>query len=142
MTEKELKAFSSVLTLAKMSLSTMVKTDDDKIRVSGLYDEWTEGNHAVGEIYIAKNQVWECFQAYDNSIYPDITPSSETWGTFNRPLHGTTVQTALPWVKPTGSHDIYHKGEYMIYIDQVYKCITDTNFDPVEQASAWEIVQK
>lgn len=74
MTEKELKAFSSVLTLAKMSLSTMVKTDDDKIKVSGLYDEWTEGNHAVGEIYTAKNQVWECFQAYDNSTYPDINP--------------------------------------------------------------------
>lgn len=139
MTEKELKVFSSVLTLAKMSLSAMVKTDDDKIKVSGLYDEWTEGNHAVGEIYTAKNQVWECFQAYDNSTYPDINPENPAWNTFNRPLHGKTKDTAMPWSVPTGAHDMYHTGEYMIYNEKLYLCLSDTAYSPDEYATAWQI---
>ena len=40
-------------------------TDDDKLRVSGLYDTWTAGSHVEGEICNAEDQTWECFQAHD-----------------------------------------------------------------------------
>ena len=39
-----------------------------------------------------------------------------------------------------GAHDMYKSGEYMIWTDgNTYKCISDTNFSPVEYAQAWEI---
>ena len=66
-----------------------------------------------GDIYITNepDQVWECFAAYDNAMYPDITPGSTACGTFNRPLHGTTRETAREYVAPTGAHDMYNAGE-------------------------------
>lgn len=85
-------------------------SDDDRIKCGALYSAWTAGNHKVGEIYIADNQVWECFQAYDNAVYPDIKPGNAAWYTFNRPLHGTTAETARDFVHPTGAHDIYRAG--------------------------------
>ena len=40
---------------------------------------------------------------------------------------------------PTGAHDMYKTGEYMIWTDgNTYKCIQDTNFSPEEYAQAWE----
>ena len=117
-------------------------TDDDKrIKVSALYPDWESGNHAVGDIYNAAGQTWECYQAYDNAIYPDIHPGQPAWYTFNRPLHGKTPETARPWVTPTGAHDIYKSGEYMIFTDgKLYECKQDTNFSPAEYAGAWEEV--
>ena len=47
---------------------------------------------------------------------------------------------ALPWETPTGAHDIYKTGEYMIWTDHnVYKCLSDTNFSPADYPAAWEL---
>lgn len=116
-------------------------SDDDRIKCGALYSAWAAGNHTVGEIYTADNQVWECFQAYDNAVYPDIKPGNAAWYTFNRPLHGTTAETARDFVHPTGAHDIYRAGEYAIYNNQhLYKCTQDTAYSPEEYATAWERV--
>lgn len=116
-------------------------TDSQKIKVSTLYEDWSAGNHAVGEVYNANGQTWECYAAYDNAIYPDINPNNSAWLTFNRPLHGTTKDTARPFVHPTHSMDIYKKGEYMIWTDgTVRHCLVDTSYSPDEYAPAWEIV--
>ena len=46
---------------------------------------------------------------------------------------------ALPWEAPTGTHDMYKTGEYMIWTDgTVKKCAQDTNFSPTEYPQAWE----
>lgn len=117
--------------------------DDEKIHKSYLCPVWSPGVHKVGEIYTVDSIIWECFQAYDNSIYPDIAPGNSAWFTFNRPLHGTTPETAQPWIKPQGSHDMYHIGEYMIYINGLlYKCIFYTNYSPEEYSQAWEMVKQ
>ena len=113
--------------------------DDGKISASYLCKEWQPGNHEKGEVYNANGQTWECYQAYNNAINPDITPGNPAWYTFNRPLHGKSPETARPWVAPQGAHDMYHTGEYMIYIDgALYKCLSDTTFSPDEYAAAWE----
>lgn len=40
---------------------------------------------------------------------------------------------------PTGAHDMYKSGEYMIWTDDTTrKCIQDTNFSPDEYPQAWE----
>jgi len=118
-----------------------IDDDDQRIRASGLYDDWIPGNYSVGDIRNANNQTWECFQAHDNAVYPDIHPDNAAWFTFWRPLHGKSPETARPFVPVMGSHDIYRKGEYMIWTDGlIYKCVQDTNFSPADYAAAWEVV--
>lgn len=139
---KMLDALTSSIYLSKLQLKgETVDNDDKRIRASGLYDDWAEGVHTVGQIYNADGQTWECYQAYDNAIYPDIAPGATAWYTFNRPLHGTSPETARPWVAPTHSMDIYRNGEYMIWTDGTIRhCIAanGTNFGPEEYPAAWE----
>lgn len=128
-----------------------IETDDQRLRASGLYDDWRLGNHTVGEIYNTHStdelgseweQTWECYQAYDNAVYPDISPGNAAWYTFNRPLHGKTPATARPWVAPTHAEDIFRYGECMIWTDgTVRRCIAEngTNFSPDENPAAWEV---
>ncbi len=113
-------------------------TSDERIQCAVLYPEWAAGAHTQGEIYTTTDQVWECYQSYDNAVYPDVTPGSAAWYTFNRPLHGTSPDTARYYVAPTGAHDMYHAGEYMIYDGKLYLCKQDTAYSPSDYAAAWE----
>lgn len=122
-------------------VSTM--EDDMIIQCSGLADNWTPGNHKIGEIYNANDQTWECYQAYDNDVYPGVQPSDPSWYTFNRPLHGKSIETARPFVPVQGSHDMYRVGEYAIWTDgKTYRCKSDTNFSPSDYPQAWEVYQE
>lgn len=136
-------ALTSMIYVTRQQMSGIEIADDDqKIRASGLYEEWEEGNHKAGEIYNAVNQTWECYQDYDNTVYPDINPDNAAWFTFNRPLHGKTKETARFYVPPTHSLDIYYAGEFMLFTDGViYKCKENTNFSPVEYPAAWEVAE-
>lgn len=136
-------ALASAIYVSRQSLfGNTIETDDQHIRASGLYNDWTEGNYVVGDIRNAKEQTWECFQAHDTGTYPDINPDNPAWFTFWRPLHGTTPETARPFVPVQGSHDMYRTGEYMIYTDgKIYKCLSDTNFSPEDYFQAWEVVK-
>ena len=142
---------------------TLTLDAETKLSVSGLYDTWSAGKYEVGDIRNHAGQTWECIQAHDNSVYPDITPDNpQTWHTFWKPLHGKSAETARPWVKPQfGTTDMYHAGEYMIYTDgkkqfgttdmylageymiytdgKRYKCLSDTVYSPEEYAQAWEV---
>lgn len=150
MNEKMLNALTSAIYVSKLSLNGQAVTEDDqKIRASGLYPEWAAGNHMKGEIYNTHaadsldpewEQTWECYQAYDNSTYPEIVPGNAAWYTFNRPLHGKTLETARPFVPVQGAHDMYRSGEYMIFTDgKTYLCKQDTNFSPTDYSQAWEV---
>lgn len=136
------------LYLSKKQARTL-EDDEDRLHVTVLYDDWTAGNHTVGEVYNTHagslgdewEQTWECFQAYDNETYPDIVPGNAAWYTFNRPLHGKSKETARPFVPVQGAHDMYRTGEYMIFTDgKTYRCKQDTNFSPTDDAAAWEVV--
>ena len=141
MNSKFYDALASAVYLAKLQMQSLTD-DDQKIRASGLYTDWMAGKHTKGETYNADGQTWECYQDYDNAVFPDIKPGNAAWGTFNRPLHGKTRETARAWVQPTGSHDIYRAGEFMVYADGLtYQCKTDTNFSPEDYAEAWEAIK-
>lgn len=124
---------------AAVAVLRFVVADNDRLAASALYPKWEEGQHAAGELYTARGQVWECIQTYDNAVYPDIVPGGTAWGTFHRPLHAASPDTAGPWVQPTGAHDIYKKGEYMTLGGVLYKCLQDTAYSPAEYAAAWEV---
>lgn len=136
-------SLASAIYVSRQTLSgAAIDTDDKRIRASGLYEDWAEGKYEVGDIRNAEGQTWECFQAHDNEVYPDIRPDNPAWFTFWRPLHGTSSETARPFVPVQGSHDIYRQGEYMIYTDGlIYKCLSDTNFSPEDYEAAWEPVE-
>lgn len=134
-------ALSSAIYLAKRGLSE-VTGDDERLRASGLYEDWAAGSYTVGDIRNAAGQTWECFQAHDNAANPDIRPGESAWFTFWRPLHGRAPKTARPFVPVQGAHDMYRSGEYMIYTDgKTYRCVQDTNFSPEDYPQAWEAAE-
>lgn len=143
MNDKMLAALASSIYLSRLALAgEAVDTDDKRLRASGLYEEWTPGKHVVGDTYNAGGQTWECFQAYDNGVYPDVRPGESAWYTFNRPLHGTSPETARPFVPVQGAHDLYRAGEYMTLDGVLWLCKNDTNFSPEDYPGAWEEVEK
>lgn len=146
MTQKSLDALESAIYVARQQLAgTPIEDDDQRIRASGLYDEWAAGNHAKGAIYNAMGQTWECYQTYNNAVYPDIAPGSPAWFTYNRPLHGKCPETARPWVQPTHSEDIYRNGECMVWIDgTIQRCTAPygTDHSPEAHPAFWEEVKE
>ena len=139
--QKALNILKSISFLASKN-ALLLEDDEERLKNSVLYPEWQIGNHVVGEIYNSEGQTWECFQSYDNAVYPDITPENEAWFTFNRPLHGKSPETARTFVKPMGAHDIYHIDEYVIWTDsEIYCCLQDTPYSPNEYKQAWQIVE-
>lgn len=133
----EAKAYRAAIVAARDA----VAEDNARLGIRVLFPDWAAGAHAVGEVYNADGQTWECFAAYDNATYPDIKPGNAAWHTFNRPLHGASPATARPFVQPTGAHDMYHAGEYTIWTDgKTYRCKSDTAYSPADYAAAWEVV--
>lgn len=132
--------------------ASSIMTNAEKISKINLAPEWKMGVHKSGDVFRTKAQsfggiewdnLWKVYQDYDNSIYPDITPGSSSWLTFNIPYHGTTPETALPFVPNQPAHSIYQIGEYMTYTDgYIYKCISPTSYSPEEYSDAWEIYKK
>ena len=133
----------AAVNFARMMLPTTVMSNDDVITVAALYAEWTEGVYSVGNIRLAwykgTHQPWKCRQAHDTATYPDITPDGTAWRTFWIPFHGTSPETAQDWIAPSGAHDQYEAGEYMIWNGQTYKCLSATVYTPEEYAQAWEV---
>ena len=90
--------------------------------------------------YSGSHQPWKCRQEHDTATYPDITPDGSAWRTFWIPFHGTTPETAQDWIAPSGAHDQYEAGEYMIWTDgNTYRCKENTAYSPEEYGQAWEI---
>lgn len=129
---------------ARMMLPVQTMTADQTISFSALYDEWSEGAYQVGDIRLAwydgTHQPWKCRQEHDTETYPDITPDGTAWRTFWIPFHGTTPETAQDWIAPSGAHDQYNAGEYVIYNGQTYHALSATVYTPDEYAQAWEAV--
>lgn len=140
MNEKSLAALSSAIYLSRLTLrGEAADTDDKRLRASGLYPDWEEGVHKAGEVYNAGGQTWECIQNYDTGVYPDIVPGGSAWGTFHRPLHGTSPETARGFVPVTGAHDTYKAGEYVWFEGMLYQCLSETAYSPEEYPAAWAL---
>lgn len=95
--------------------------------------------HEVGEAatHPETGYPYECMTAYDGTVQQDWTIDNRTlW----KPWHSRKAEYALPWEQPTGAHDMYKAGEYMIWTDgYTYLCKEDTNFSPTDYPQAWEV---
>lgn len=121
-----------------------IKSSEDKtlgIQCMALYPVYEQNKyHEAGEVALHPDTGYpkECMTAYDGTVQQDWTIDNRTlW----KPWHSRKKEYALPWEAPTGAHDMYHAGEYMIWTDgTVKKCLRDTNFSPAEYPQAWEKV--
>ena len=119
------------------------KSSEDKtlgIQCMALYPVYEQNKyHEAGEVALHPDTGYpkECMIAYDGTVQQGWTIDTATlW----KPWHSRKPEYALPWEAPTGAHDIYKSGEYMIWTDgNIYKCVQDTNFSPSEYAQAWEV---
>lgn len=115
---------------------------DDVIADMALLQEWDPGKYAVGDVRTHVGQPWRCCQAHDstsNEIWaPGAVPA--LWA----PYHATSAKWALSWVAPSGAHDAYQAGEYMIWADELtYKCLADaTVHGPDVLPGSWEVIER
>ena len=106
---------------------------------AALLQPWTPGNYAAGDVRVQNSYPYKCCQAHDSSNNPDWDPVTQRalWV----PYHAKTAKWALPYVAPTGAHDAYQSGEYMIWPDgQIYRCNTDnTVWGPDTLPDVWDV---
>jgi len=118
-------------------------TAEDKtlvIATAAYCDIWTPGVYAVGDVRTDPDTgyPYECFTAHDSTVNPGWTITERTlW----KPYHSRRPEYVLPWEAPTGAHDMYKAGEYMVWTDgSVYRCKQDTAYSPDVLPGAWEVV--
>lgn len=127
--------------LRKLIQEYAEKEEDETlvIATSNYFEEWKQGDYNVGDVRTDKGKPYECIMAHDSTSNPTWDISVRTlW----KPYHSRKKEFALPFEEPTGSHDMYRTGEYMIWIDgNVYCCLSDTNYSPTDYAQAWQLVE-
>ena len=99
---------------------------------------WREGRYVVGDVRMWEGQPKRCCQAHDSTMNSTWTPSvASLWS----PFHATNKENALPWIQPTGAHDMYKANEYMVFTDgRTYCCLQDTAYSPAEYPQAWKAI--
>lgn len=106
--------------------------------VTALIRMWKPGAYVIGDVRAEDGVPYKCVQAHDSTANPGWMPSTvpALWMQY----HGTSKETARAWVAPAGAHDMYKKGEWMIYTDGLlYECLTDTAYSPTDYAQAWRV---
>lgn len=100
---------------------------------------WRPGAYAVGDVRQRLGAPYKCVQAHDSTANPGWMPEATPalWMQY----HGTTPESARPWIVPTGAHDMYKAGEYTIWTDgKTYKAKMDTTYSPADYPQAWDAV--
>lgn len=141
MQEMQRQALESqgVTAMARMMFRAQAATmeADDVIHCRGLAEVWEPGEYSVGDVRLYENIPYSCCQSHDSTANSDWNPADTPSLWF--PYHGTSPDTALPYKPPTGAHDAYKAGEYMIWTDgRIMQAVQDTNFSPEEYPSAWK----
>ena len=137
-TVKNAEGYKTAIDATKETIS---ESDDKTLGIAcmALYPTYIQDKqHEVGEVatHPETGYPYECMTAYDGTVQQDWTIDNRTiW----KPWHSRKAEYALPWEAPTGAHDMYKAGEYMIWTDgKVKHCLEDTNFSPEEYPQAWE----
>ena len=142
MSTNSIKQLAALVRVASMMAKEKAPTMavNDVIGIAVILPIWKEGAHTAESVVQHDGQPWRCLQTHDSTGNPDWKPgvAPSLWGAY----HATIQSRALPWIAPTGAHDAYNNGEYMIWTDGcTYLCKTDaTVHDPAVLPAAWEMV--
>ena len=124
-------------------IEKMAGAEDKTLGIAcmALFETWTKGNYKVGDIRTDSKTgyPYECILAHDSTVNTDWTIDIRTlW----KPYHSRKKKYALPYEAPTGVHDMYKAGEYMIFTDkEIYVCLSDTSYSPTDYPTVWELVE-
>lgn len=113
-------------------------TANEVIGMTALLKPWAEGTQTAGEVVTYNGQPYKVVQTHDSTGNPAWNPA-DTPALF-APYHATDRAHALPWAAPTGAHDAYMAGEWMIWTDgKAYRCTMDaTTYGPDVLPDNWE----
>lgn len=120
---------------AAMDTAGAALTDEIALAAAAIYPMWvTDKNYTIGDRIQHNAILYKCVQAHTSQAdwTPDVTPalwvrvSIEEWPEF---------------VKPTGAHDAYAKGDKITFEGKHYISLIDANvYSPVEYPQGWEEV--
>ena len=103
-------------------------------------EEWREGKWTAGVSLLYLGLPYKVIQTHDSKGNPSWNPLQAV--SLFAHWHGINPETAQPWKKPTGAHDMYKVNEYMVFTDgKTYRCLQDTVYSPIEYPQAWEGVK-
>lgn len=109
------------------------------LRCREFFPDWEPGAYTAGHTVQHGGNLWRCLQNHDSAGNPDWRPGKahSLWAAY----HAADAPLALPWAAPSGAHDAYMTGEYMIWTDgKTYKCLADaTVWGPDVVPGAWEV---
>lgn len=109
---------------------------NDVIDMTALLKPWAEGLQTAGEVISYAGAPYKVVQTHDSTGNPGWNPAA-TPALF-APYHATDKAHALPFAAPTGAHDAYNVGEWMIYNGLAYECQMDgCVYNPDALPSAW-----
>lgn len=137
MTEAQRKELLSMRKALDGLVGKIVETPSEVNEYQAAVREWQPGVFAAGDVRQRLGAPYKCVQAHDSTANPGWTPEATPalWMQY----HGTTPESARPWIAPTGAHDMYKAGEYMIWTDgKTYKAKMDTAYSPTDYPQAWE----
>lgn len=135
------EAFQALVKMGRLIAEERADTlpSNSIIDIAPVLALWEEGQHNIGSLVRHDGQPWRCLQTHDSTGNPDWRPgfAPSLWGAY----HGTTPDYALPWQAPTGAHDCYNKGEFMIWTDDnVYQSLFDGNvYSPEDYPNGWAV---
>ena len=131
-----------IAALCRSLVQSQVASSEDKtlgIACMALVPVWSRKAWVVGDVATdpATGYPYECILAHDSAVNTDWTIAVRTlW----KPWHSRSADYALPYEAPTGAHDMYRAGEYMIWTDrQIYKAVLDTSFGPDVRPEEWTL---
>ena len=104
-------------------IEQLAVTLDDETALTGveLFPAWAAGNaYAIDDRVQYNCALYKCVQAHTSQAdwAPDATPA--LWV-------AVSVDAWPEWVKPTGAHDAYNRGDKVSYNGKHYICTADAN---------------
>ena len=107
--------------------------DDQAETVTALFPDWeTDKAYAVGDRVKYNGLLYRCVQAHTSQAdwTPDAVPA--LWVR-------TSTEEWPEWVRPTGAHDAYNKGDKVTYKGEHYISLIDAKvYSPEEYPAGWE----
>lgn len=139
MTEAQRKELLAMRKALDGLVGKIVETPAEVNEYQAAVREWQPGVFAVGDVRQRLGAPYKCVQGHDSTANPTWTPEATPalWMQY----HGTTPESARPWIAPTGAHDMFKAGEYTIWTDdKTYKAKMDTAYSPADYPQAWDEV--
>lgn len=109
---------------------------DDPAKINAnvtIIRQWEPSEYDVGEVCIHNEIPYKCTQCHNSTEETNLTPESspELWSQY----HGTTEDTAREYIE----EDKYETGEFAVYEDKTYECLSATVSSPITAKMAWKI---